>query len=70
MHPQMGIPVLYHDQLNIVIKHIANIKDNMAEQGETHQRYLRAIVHTISSLKSAKKKAKLTRQILKVQIIG
>ena len=67
MHPQMGIPILYHDQLNVVAKHIADIKDNIAEQGITHQRYLQAILPSISAIKSAKKKAKLTRRILKVQ---
>ena len=67
MHPQMGIPILYHDQLNIIATHVSDIKETMEEQGATHQRYLKAILPSVSILKSTKKKAKLTRRILKVQ---
>ena len=67
MHPQEGIPVLYHDQMNVIATHVAEIKDTLEEQGARHQKYLEAIVPTIAAVKSAKKKAKLTRRILKVQ---
>ena len=67
MHPQKGVPILYHDQLNIVAKHIAEIKDSLEQQGYINQRYLEAIIPTIATIKSTKKKAKLTRRILKIQ---
>ena len=66
-YPQEGIPILYHDQMNVIAKHVAEIKDNMEEQGDRHQRYLEGIVPTIAAIKSTKKKAKITRRILKVQ---
>ena len=67
MHPQRGILVLYHNQLNIIAKHVAEIKENMEEQGAAHQRYLQSILPSIFTIKSTKKKAKLTCRILKVQ---
>ena len=67
MHPQMGIPILYHDQLNVITRHIADIKLSLDDQGDKHKRYLQAIMATVSTLKSNKKKAKLTCRILKVQ---
>ena len=36
MHPQKGIPLIYHDQLNIIAKHIAEIKINDEEANESH----------------------------------
>lgn len=63
----MGIPIFYHDQLNIIAKHVAEITENLEEQGATHQRYLKVILPYISLLKSAKKKAKITLRILKAQ---
>ena len=67
LHPQEGIPLMYHDQMNIIAKHIAEIKLNKEEQNEMHQQYLETIQPTLAPLKSAKKKAKLTRKILKTQ---
>jgi len=67
MHPQMGIPILYHNQLNVIATHMAEIKDNIEEQGKIHCRHLNAILPSITKIKSRKKKAKLTRHILKVQ---
>ena len=37
MHPQEGIPLIYHDQLNIIATHLADIKQNIEEQGLKHQ---------------------------------
>ena len=65
MHPQEGIPLMYYDQLNIIAKHLADIKLNDDEQNSMHQKYLQAIEPQIGKLKSTKKKAKLTRRILK-----
>ena len=67
LHPQEGIHVLYHDQMNVIATHVAEIKDTLEEQEARHQKYLEAIMPTIAMVKSAKKKAKLTRRILKVQ---
>ena len=67
MYPQLGVPILYHDQLNIVAKHVAEIKDSVEEQGERHRKYIDAIIPQVANMKSAKKKAKLTRRLLKVQ---
>ena len=55
MHPQEGIPILYHDQMNVIAKYIVEIKDTMDEQSERHQQYLEAIVPTIAAIKSTKK---------------
>ena len=35
--PQEGIPILYHDQMNVIAKHVAEIKDNLEEHGARHQ---------------------------------
>ena len=33
MHPQEGIPLIYHDQLNIIASHLADISQEIEEQG-------------------------------------
>ena len=43
LHPQEGIPLMYHDQMNIIAKHIAEIKLNKEERNERHQEYLETI---------------------------
>ena len=68
MHPQEGIPLIYHDQMNIIATHLAEIKDYFEEQGEAHQKYYTTVQAQIATLQSSKKKAKLTRKILKKQI--
>ena len=67
LHPQEGIPLLYHDQLNIVAKHLEDIKLSEDEQNTVHQEYFEALQSTICNMKSTKKRAKLTRKILKKQ---
>ena len=67
MHPQEGIPLIYHDQMNIIATHLADIRANIKEQGKAHQHYYETIYPQISTLKSSKKRAKLTRKILKKQ---
>ena len=67
IYPQQGVPILYKDQLNIIATHIAEIKDNIEEQGVRHQKYLNDITPSIATMKSSKKKVKLTRRLLKVQ---
>ena len=67
MHAQIGVPILYHDQLNVIAEHIANINENMEEQSQRHHKYLAEILPSITAIKSSKKKAKLPRRILKVQ---
>ena len=39
MHPQDGIPLLYHDQLNIISQHLRDMKLNEEEQREMHLLY-------------------------------
>ena len=70
MHPQEGIPLMYQDQMNIVAKHIAETKNTEEEPNKIHQRYLQAIEPQIHQMKLTKKKAKLTRRILKVRKTG
>ena len=70
MHPQMGIPILYYDQLNVIAKHITDIKVSLDKQGDKHNIYLQSIMPTISTIKSSKNKTKLPSRILKVQKIG
>ena len=67
LHPQQGIPLLYHDQMNIIASHLAELKCEDDEKNTAHQKYVQAIQGHISALKSTKKKAKLTRKILKSQ---
>ena len=67
MHPYLGLPIIYHDQLNIVAQHVAKIKDSVKEQGEHHRKYINAITPKMVNMKSAKKKAKLTQWLFKVQ---
>lgn len=61
MHTQKGVPILHHDQLNIVAKCIVEINDNIKNQGQAHQKSLKIIIPS-----STKKMAKLTHLILKV----
>ena len=68
MHPQHGTPLIYHDQLNVIAKHITEMKINDEERQAKHQQYLKAIQPSISTIKSTKKKAKLTRKLLKGQL--
>ena len=67
MHPQEGMPMIYHDQLNIIAQHLKEMKLEDEEKIATHQRYLQEIIPKISVIKSRKKKAKLTRRLLKSQ---
>ena len=67
MHPQHGTPLIYHDQLNVIAKHITEMKINDEERHKTHQKYLQIIEPKIATIKSSKKKAKLTRKLLKMQ---
>ena len=43
LHPQEGIPLLYHDQLNIVAKHLEDIKLSEDEQNTVNQEYFEAL---------------------------
>ena len=65
MHPQDGVPIVFHDQLNIIAQHLSDIKQSISEKNAHHQTYLKHILPTINAMKSAKKKQKLTRKILK-----
>ena len=38
MHPQLGVSILYNNQLNIIATHITEIRDSMEEQDARHQR--------------------------------
>lgn len=67
IYPQQGVHIIYHDQMNIIDMSVAENKDNMEEHGERDQQYMEVIVPTIVTIRSAKKKTKLTRCILKVQ---
>ena len=57
MHPQQGVPIIYHDQMNIIATHLADIKDSEEEKGARHRKYIEAITPTIALMNSAKKKA-------------
>ena len=67
MHPQTGVPIIFHDQLNVISQHLATIKLDHEANNEKHKRYLDAILPTVHAVKSKKKRAKLTRRILKQQ---
>ena len=65
MHPQDGVPIVFHDQLNIIAQRLTNIKQFISEKNAQHQAYLKHILPTVNAMKSTKKKQKLTRKILK-----
>ena len=65
MHPQKGTPILYHDQLNVVAKHLTYIKLKDEEKNRKHQKYIKSLHPIVCKMKSTKKGAKLTREILK-----
>ena len=67
MHPQTGVPIIFHDQLNVISQHLASIKLDEEARNEKHQRYLNAVLPQVHAIKSKKKRAKLTRKILKQQ---
>ena len=67
MHPQQGVPILYHDQLNVVDKHLREMKISREENNKRHQKYIKTFHPVISVVKSTKKSAKLTRKLLKTQ---
>ena len=65
MHPQSGVPIAFHDQLNVIAKHLTEIKQTIEEKNVQHQAYLNHILPVVHTMKSTKKKRKLTRKILK-----
>ena len=65
MHPQNGVPILFHDQLNVISEHLQSIKLSMDELNEKHRKYLDAILPKVHTLTSRKKRAKLIHKILK-----
>ena len=67
IHLQNGVAIIFHDQLNIISEHLQSIKLSMEEQNDKHQKYLAAIISKVHTLGSSKKRAKLTRKILKQQ---
>ena len=60
MHPQNGVLIIFHDQLNVISKHLADIKLTNEEKNAQHQKYLDYIIPAINLVKSTKKKRKLT----------
>ena len=67
MHPKTGVPIIFHDQLNIISEHLQSIKIDNLKKNKQNQKYLDAILPQINALISKKKRAKLTRKILKQQ---
>ena len=67
MHPQTGVPIVFHDQLNVINEHLRTIKLSVEQSNENHKRYLDAIIPKIHVIDPTKKRAKLTRKILKQQ---
>ena len=67
MHPQTGVTIVFHDQLNVISQHLRTIKLSVEQNNEKHKRYLDAIIPKIHAINSTKKRAKLTRKLLKQQ---
>ena len=67
MHPQTGVPIIFHDQLNVISQHLASIKLDIEAKNDRHKRYLDAVLPKVNAVKSKKKRSKLTRKILKQQ---
>ena len=51
MYPQLGLPQLYHDQINIIGKHLWGIKNNPARQKKVNESIVQPDIHTLKSLK-------------------
>ena len=51
MHPQLGLPQLYHDQLNVIGKHLWEIKDNPAWKKKVNESIVQPHIHTLKSLR-------------------
>ena len=56
MHPQTGVPILYHDQLNIIAKHIAEINEDIETRGKQHRKYIDAVIPRVATIKPTKRK--------------
>ena len=65
MHPQNWVSIPIHDQLNVISKHLVDIKLTNEEKNGQHQKYIDYIISTVNLIKSTKKKRKLTQNILK-----
>ena len=66
LHPQLGVPIMHHDQLNIIATHLSDMKEEDNMSTLAHQTYLNNCLPSIKTLHS-KKARKLTRRILKSQ---
>ena len=44
MHPQFGIPQLYHDQMNVIAKHLWDIKNSPEWQLDINEELVAPIV--------------------------
>ena len=66
LHPQLGVPIMYHDQLNLVATHLFDVKEEDNMSTLAHQTYLNNCLPSIKTLHS-KKARKLIRRILKSQ---
>ena len=67
MHPQSSVPIISHDQLNIISEHLASIKLNIEERNLKHQKYLQHILLTVNAIKFSKKRRHLIRKKFKQQ---
>ena len=67
MYLQSGFPNIYHNQLNIITEYLASIKLNIEMYNLKNQKYIQHILPTINTIKSYKKKKRLTRKIPKQQ---
>lgn len=65
MLPQDGVPIVFHDQLNIIAQNSTDIKQSIEEKNAHHQAYLKHILHTVHAMKFTKMKQKVTHKILK-----
>ena len=66
LHLQLGVPIMYQDQLNIIATHLSDMKHDDNRSTLDHQTYLNNCLPSIKILHS-KKARKLTRWILKSQ---
>ena len=55
MHPQTGVPIVFHDQLNVISEHLRTIKVSVEQNSEKHKRYLNTITPKVHAINSTKK---------------
>ena len=69
LHPQLGVPIMHHHQLNIIATYLSDMKEKDNMSTLVHQTYLNNCLSSIKTIHSNKAR-KLTRLVLNYRMIG